>query len=76
MTYSEINTLASEGASFSSDVVDSADYVPKLSDVVDSADFVPKLSNVERGQCLDGWPADMFHLVAAVGLWASEWLVS
>ena len=54
MIYSEINTLASEGASFSSDVVDSADYVPKLSDVVDSADFVPKLSNVERGQCLDG----------------------
>ena len=102
VTYSEINTLASEGASFSSDVVDSADFVPrlsyvvdsadfvpklsdvvdsadfvpKLSDVVDSADFVPKLSNVERGQCLDGWPADTFHLVAAVGLWASEWLVS
>ena len=40
MTYSEINTLARELA-FSSDVVD-------------SPDFVPKLSNVERGQCLDG----------------------
>ena len=26
--------------------------------MVDSPDFVPKLSNVERGQRLDGWPAD------------------
>ena len=48
---SEINTLA-RGASFSSDVVD-------------SPDFVTKLSNVERSQRLDGWPADTLHLVAA-----------
>ena len=29
--------------------------------MVDSPDFVPKLSNVERGQRLDGWPADTLH---------------
>ena len=28
------------------------------SDVVNSPDFVPKLSNIERGQRLDGWPVD------------------
>ena len=30
--------------------------------MVNSPDFVSKLSNVERGQCLDGWPADTLQM--------------
>ena len=54
VTYSEINTLASEGASFSSDVVDSADFVPKLSDGVDSADFGSEVKQ-RRARSVLGW---------------------